>query len=121
MHKGMIVDDASIVRMRLRDILGPYFEIVSEAGNGADALVNYKVSKPDFITLDISMPGMDGIETLKKLLEYDPEAKVVIISAVGQKKQVFEALSIGAKDFIVKPFDAERVKEAVSSLFSDDD
>lgn len=117
MYKGMIVDDAAIMRMRLRDILDPHFEIVCEAEDGEEALKNYVESRPDFITLDITMPRLNGIETLKKLVSDYPEAKVVIVSAVGQKKLVFEALSSGAKDFIVKPFDPERVKQSIFRLF----
>ena len=117
MYKGMIVDDAAIMRMRLREILDPHFEIVSEAGDGEEALINYEMTNPDFITLDITMPKMNGIETLKNIVSKYPNAKVVIVSAVGQKKLVFEALSTGAKDFIVKPFDPERVKQSIFRLF----
>lgn len=117
MYRGMIVDDAAIMRMRLREILDPHFEIVSEAGDGEEALMNYELASPDFVTLDITMPKMNGIETLKNIVKKYPNAKVVIVSAVGQKKLVFEALSTGAKDFIVKPFDPERVKQSIFRLF----
>ncbi len=116
----MIVDDASIIRVRLRTILEAYFEIIYETDNGMDALINYKTLKPDFITLDIAMPKMNGIEAMKKILAFHNEAKIVIVSAVGQKKQVYEALAMGAKNFIVKPFEPERVKEAVFGLFDDE-
>ena len=117
MYKGMIVDDAAIMRMRLKEILDPHFDIISEAGDGEQALFNYEKYIPDFITLDITMPRMNGIDTLKTLIGKYPEANVVIVSAVGQKKLVFDALSIGAKDFIVKPFDPERVKQSIFRLF----
>lgn len=116
MYKGMIVDDAAVMRMRLRDILGPHFEIVSEAVNGVDGLANFKIHNPDFVTLDIAMPKMDGIETLKKMIQHNSEARIVIVSAIGQKKQVFEALSLGAKDFIVKPFEADKVLSTIFKL-----
>jgi len=117
MYKGMIVDDAAIMRMRLREILDPQFDIISEAGDGEQALKNYEKANPDFVTLDITMPKMNGIDTLKTLIEKYPDAKVVIVSAVGQKKLVFEALATGAKDFIVKPFDPERVRQSINRLF----
>lgn len=117
MYTGMIVDDAIIMRMRLKEILDPHFDIIGEAGDGEQALRNYDKARPDFVTLDITMPKMNGIDTLKELVEKYPEAKVVIVSAVGQKKLVFEALSIGAKDFIVKPFDPDRVKQSINRLF----
>ncbi len=120
MYRGMIVDDASIIRVRLKTILEAYFEILYETDNGLDALLNYKILRPDFVTLDIAMPKMNGIEAMKKILEFHNEAKIIIVSAVGQKKQVYEALAMGAKDFIVKPFEPERVKESVFNLFSNE-
>jgi two-component system chemotaxis response regulator CheY len=117
MYKGIIVDDAAIMRHRLRSILETDFLIVDEASNGVEALDLYSKYKPDFLTLDISMPEMNGLETLKNLIEAYPDAKIVIVSAVGQKQIVFEALSMGAKDFIVKPFDPERVLQSVKRLF----
>ena len=117
MHRGMIVDDAMIMRMRLREILDQEFNIVAEAANGQEALSLYAELKPDFITLDISMPQLNGIEALKMILEKYPDARVVIVSAVGQKQIVFEALGLGAKDFIIKPFEAERVLKSIRRLF----
>jgi two-component system chemotaxis response regulator CheY len=118
MHRGLIVDDAMIMRMRLREILEKEFSIVAEAANGQEALGLYAEYKPDFVTLDISMPQLNGIDALKTLLETQPEAKIVIVSAVGQKQIVFEALGLGAKDFIIKPFEAERVLKSVRRLFA---
>lgn len=117
MRKGMIVDDASIMRIRLREILESEFEIVAEAENGNQALELYGESKPDFVTLDITMPQLNGLAALKGLLASDPQAKVVIVSAVGQKQIVFDAIALGAKDFIIKPFEPDRVMKSVRRLF----
>ncbi len=117
MQRGIIVDDANIMRLRLREILERGFSIVAEAANGEEALQQYAQFLPDFLTLDITMPQMNGLETLKKILAQYPAAKVVIVSAVGQKQVVFEALGLGAKDFIVKPFEQERVVKAIKRLF----
>ena len=117
MHTGMIVDDASIMRLRLREILEEEFHIVAEAENGRQAVGLYEQSKPDFITLDITMPQLNGIAALKDLLCFDPDARVVIVSAVGQKQIVFDAISLGAKDFIIKPFEPERVLKSIRRLF----
>lgn len=117
MARVLIVDDAAIMRMRLKDILEPEHEVVAEAGDGEKALSAYAETKPDFITLDITMPKLNGIEALEKLIELYPDAKVIIVSAVGQKQLVFKALGLGAKDFIVKPFDPARVKQAIDRLF----
>jgi two-component system chemotaxis response regulator CheY len=118
MKRGIIVDDAAVMRLRLREILGTKYKIVAEAGDGKQALEFYLREKPDFITLDITMPHVDGLETLGLILAADPKARVVIVSAVGQKSIVFEALNKGAKDFIVKPFEKERVLMAVDRLFT---
>ena len=118
MPKGIIVDDAAIMRMRLKDILAVKYEIVAEAENGQEALDLYEEHKPDFITLDITMPQLNGIEALETLMKKHPDARVIIVSAVGQKKLVFNALALGAKDFIVKPFEPDRVMMAVDRVFS---
>lgn len=114
---GMIVDDAAIMRMRLKDILATKYEIIEEAGNGEEALKRYERSKPDFVTLDITMPKMGGLEALEAIVEKFPDARVIIVSAVGQKKLVFQALSTGARDFIVKPFEPARVLQSIDRLF----
>jgi len=116
-YRGLIVDDATVMRMRLRDILEPKYKITAEAENGEQAISLYNEVKPDFVTLDITMPGVDGLHALDSILSEHPDAKVVIVSAVGQKQIVFQALSKGAKDFIVKPFERERVLRAVNRLF----
>jgi two-component system chemotaxis response regulator CheY len=117
MKKGLIVDDAAVMRMRLRDILSSKYTIAAEAENGKQAMELYKLHKPDFVTMDISMAEMNGMEALKGLLKDFPDAKIVMVSAVGQKTQVFEAISCGAKDFIIKPFEPERVLLAIDRLF----
>ena len=117
MTTGMIVDDAAVMRIRLRDILETKYKVVAEASNGQEALDLYDQYEPDFVTLDITMPQLNGIEALERLLSAHPEAKVVIVSAVGQKRMVFDAISKGAKDFIIKPFEPGRVLIAIDRLF----
>lgn len=117
MYNGMIVDDAAVMRMRLRDILEPTYKITAEAENGDQAISLYNETKPDFVTLDITMPGVDGLQALENILGNHPDARVVIVSAVGQRQIVFQALSKGAKDFIVKPFEPDRVLKAIGRLF----
>lgn len=110
----LIVDDASFVRMALGQILKEDgHEIVGEASDGIEAIEKYKVLKPDLVTMDITMPVMGGIESLKGIIEFDPNAKVIMCSAMGQQEFVFQAIEAGALDFIVKPFDKERIKEAI--------
>lgn len=118
MRTALIVDDAAVMRMRLKDILEPKYQVIAEAANGEQAIDLYKSAAPDFVTLDITMPKVNGIEVLEKILDFDLKAKIIIVSAVGQKRMVFNALGIGAKDFIVKPFDPERVMVAVDRLFT---
>ena len=117
MKKGLIVDDAAVIRMRLRDILSSKYSIVAEAADGNQAIEMYKLYKPDFVTMDISMAEKNGMEALKDLLSDYPDARIVMVSAVGQKAMVFEALKLGAKDFIIKPFEPERVILSISRLF----
>ncbi len=117
MKRGLIVDDATVMRMRLRDILQARYEVVGEAENGAKALELYGQLKPDFVTMDITMAEVNGMQALKSIITQYPDAKIVMVSAMGQKSMVFEALSQGAKDFIIKPFDPERVLVAIDRLF----
>lgn len=110
----LVVDDAYFVRTSLRRILEEdMHEIVGEAADGVEALEKYKILRPDMVTMDITMPRMDGIECTKRILEIDPEAKIITCSSMGQQEFVFQSILAGAKDFIVKPFDKERVKEAI--------
>ncbi|MCX7921994.1 MAG: response regulator [Clostridia bacterium] len=119
MNKVLIVDDAAFVRVAIRTILEKNgFEVVGEADNGISAVSKYKECKPDVVTMDITMPEATGIEALKAIREYDPKAKVVMISALGQESKVREAIINGAKSFIVKPFKEEQVLQTLSKILS---
>ncbi|CAM4035137.1 chemotaxis response protein [Lederbergia lenta] len=114
-NKILIVDDAAFMRMMVKDILTKNgFEVVGEAADGAQAVEKYKELKPDLVTMDITMPEMDGITALKEIKAFDPSAKIIMCSAMGQQAMVIDAIQAGAKDFIVKPFQADRVIEAIS-------
>jgi len=113
----LLVDDAVFMRMMLKDILQKNgYEVVGEAENGAVALEKYKELKPDLVIMDITMPEVDGIQAVKDIKKYDPSANIIMCSAMGQQAMVIEAIQAGAKDFIVKPFQAERVLEAVNKI-----
>lgn len=113
-NKILIVDDAAFMRMMIKDILSKNgFEIAGEANDGVQAIEKYKEVSPDLVTMDITMPEMDGITALKEIKKYDPNAKVIMCSAMGQQAMVIDAIQAGAKDFIVKPFQADRVIEAI--------
>lgn len=116
MAKIMVVDDAAFMRMRCSKLLTENGHEVTEASNGVEAVQKYSEGRPDGVLLDITMPEMDGIATLKKLVEIDPAARVVMVTAMGQQSMVIEALKSGAKDFVVKPFDASRVLAAVQKI-----
>ena len=117
MAKVLIVDDAAFMRMMIKDILEKNdFEIVGEANNGVVAVDMYKKEKPDVVTMDITMPDMDGIEAVKQIKGFDPNAKIIMCSAMGPQSMVMDAIRAGAKDFIVKPFQAERVLEAIKKV-----
>lgn len=110
----LIVDDAAFMRMMIKDILAKNdFEVVGEAQDGVEAVEKYKELKPDLVTMDITMPEMDGISALKEIQKESPEARIVMCSAMGQQAMVIDAIQAGAKDFIVKPFQADRVVEAI--------
>lgn len=113
-NKILIVDDAAFMRMMIKDILSKNgFEIAGEANDGVQAIEKYKEVSPDLVTMDITMPEMDGITALKEIKKFDPNAKVIMCSAMGQQAMVIDAIQAGAKDFIVKPFQADRVIEAI--------
>ena len=113
----LICDDAAFMRMMIKDILSKNgYNVVGEAENGAKAVEKYNELKPDLVLMDITMPEMDGIQALKKIKEGDANAKVIMCSAMGQQAMVVEAIQSGAKDFIVKPFQADRVLEAVKKV-----
>ncbi|BFH63856.1 MULTISPECIES: response regulator [Paenibacillus] len=114
-NRILIVDDAAFMRMMIRDILSKNgFEVVGEAQDGAQAIEKFKELRPDLITMDITMPEMDGIAALKEIKKLDPSAKVIMCSAMGQQAMVIDAIQAGAKDFIVKPFQTDRVIEAIN-------
>lgn len=116
-HTVLIIDDAEFMRVMLRDIVEDMgCQVVGEAGDGHRAGDLYRELRPDLVLLDITMPEVDGNEALKAILAEDPGAAVVMISALGQKAQVLKAIKAGALDFVVKPFDHERVRETLSRL-----
>ena len=113
----LICDDAAFMRMMIKDILTKNgYNVVGEAENGAKAVEKYQETKPDLVLMDITMPEMDGIQALKKIKSMDPNASVVMCSAMGQQAMVIESIQSGARDFIVKPFQADRVLEAVKKV-----
>ena len=113
----LITDDAMFMRVTLKNILTKNgYEIVGEAANGRESVELYQKTRPDLVTMDITMPEMDGISAVKAIKELDPDANIVMCSAMGQKQMVIEAVAAGAKDFIVKPFQPDKVIEAVQKL-----
>jgi len=119
MARVLVVDDAAFMRKVLSDALASGgHEVVGEAGDGDAALAAYQDLQPDLVTLDITMPQKDGLATLRELVELDPEARVVICSALGQESKVLDAIKAGAKDFVVKPFERERLLGAVEKAIA---
>jgi len=113
----LIVDDAAFMRIKLKDILEKNnYEVAGEAENGIEAIEKYKEVKPDIVTMDITMPEKDGVEALKEIKAFDEDAKVLMCSAMGQQTMVMDAIRSGALDFIVKPFDTERVIHALDKV-----
>ena len=118
-HTILIIDDAEFMRVMLRDIIEDMgCTVVGEAGDGGPAIELYRKTRPDLVLMDITMPTMDGTRALEAIRSEDPEAVVVMISALGQKDQVLEAIKLGAQDFIIKPFDHERVRDTLSRLLT---
>ena len=118
MPKIMVVDDAAFMRMKCAKLLKENGYEVVEAGNGSEAIELYKSESPDAVLLDITMPDMDGLTALKHLRQLDSNARVAMVTAMGQQTIVVDALKSGAKDFVVKPFAAERVLAAVKKILS---
>lgn len=117
MANVMVVDDALFMRMTIKKMLEAHgHTVVGEAGNGVEAVKRYAEIKPDIVMLDITMPDMDGVSALKRIKEIDAQARVIMCSAMGQQAMVIESIQAGAKDFIVKPFQPDRVLEAVSKV-----
>ncbi|HEU4682536.1 MAG TPA: response regulator [Gemmatimonadales bacterium] len=115
----LVCDDAIFMRTMISDILSQAgFEIVGEAESGVQAVEKYRALKPDLVTMDIVMPDMGGIEAVREICKDDPEAKILMCSAMGQQALVVEAIQAGAKDFVVKPFQPSRVLEAVQRVLA---
>ncbi|MGE5597532.1 MAG: response regulator [Hyphomicrobiales bacterium] len=112
----LVVDDAAFMRMRMSKILSEAGYQVIQAENGRDAVEKYRASKPNAVLMDITMPEMDGLTALKAIRAIDPAARVAMVTALGQQQVVLEAVKNGAKDFLVKPCEGERVLAAVSKL-----
>ncbi|MFZ3577035.1 response regulator [Virgibacillus sp. DJP39] len=119
MARILITDDAAFMRMQLKDNLTKLgHEVVGEAENGRDAVEKYQELKPDLITMDITMPEMNGVDAVKEIKKLNADAKVIMCSAMGQQGMVLEAIQAGAKDFIVKPFTPDRIKESVEKVLN---
>ena len=115
----LVCDDAIFMRTMISDILSQAgFEVVGEAESGLQTVEKYRALKPDLVTMDIVMPDMGGIEAVREICKTDPEAKILMCSAMGQQALVVEAIQAGAKDFVVKPFQPSRVLEAVQRVLA---
>jgi two-component system, chemotaxis family, chemotaxis protein CheY len=118
MAKILIVDDAEFLRVRITKMLSGDGFVVYEAENGAKAVDTYKAIRPDIVLMDITMPEMDGLTALKHIRAFDPQARVVMLTALGQESVVLEAVKSGARDFVVKPFERDRVMSAITKLLA---
>lgn len=118
-NRVLVVDDAAFMRMMIKDILrkGGY-EVVGEAEDGSKAIEKYRELTPDLVTMDITMPDMDGISAVKEIRKINPNALIIMCSAMGQQAMVIDAIQAGAKDFVVKPFQPDRVLEAIRKVMS---
>lgn len=119
MARILITDDAAFMRMQLKDNITKLgHEVVGEAENGLDAVEKFQELKPDLITMDITMPEMNGVEAVREIKKLDANVKIIMCSAMGQQGMVVEAIQAGAKDFIVKPFTNDRIKESVEKVLN---
>lgn len=117
MARVLIVDDAAFMRMTIKQIIETEdHTMVAEAGNGVEAIEKFMETKPDIVILDISMPEMNGIETLKRLKVLDPAAKIIICSAIGYQDLLAQAIECGAAEFILKPFEKEQLVKAIEKV-----
>lgn len=117
MKKVLVVDDAAFMRISIKNMISKHgFEVVGEAANGNEAVAKYKELNPDIVTMDITMPDKTGLEALKEIMEFDANATVVMVSALGQEGMMKEAITSGAKGFIVKPFKEDIIVDALSKL-----
>lgn len=120
MKKVLVVDDAKVARMVISQILKRNgYQIVGEAGNGREAFEKYKILKPDVVTMDITMPEVDGIQGLKDIIAFDKQAKVIMVSAIDQRDALAESIRHGAVDYVVKPFEDDRMITALENIFND--
>ena len=116
-HTVLVCDDAIFMRTMISDILQQSgFEVVGEAETGVEAVAQYRKLRPDLVTMDIVMPDMGGIDAVREITKFDPSARILMCSAMGQQALVVEAIQAGAKDFVVKPFQPSRVLEAVQRV-----
>ena len=119
MARVLVVDDAAFMRKMVKDALsGAGHDVVGEAANGVEAAARYQELRPEVTTLDITMPEKDGLSALREIIALDPTARVVMCSALGQESKVLESIKLGARDFVVKPFQADRVLEAVGKALA---
>jgi two-component system, chemotaxis family, chemotaxis protein CheY len=119
MARVLVVDDAAFMRKMVSDVLAKGgHEIVGEAGNGTEAVDRWQQLRPDITTLDITMPEKDGLSALQEIISIDPGARVIMCSALGQESKVLESIKLGAKDFVVKPFQADRVLDAIAKALA---
>lgn len=117
MSTVMIVDDSKTSRTMLRHILVENgYEVIAEAENGQEGFEKYCEYRPDFVTLDITMPVMDGIETLVKIKEYDEDAKIIMVTAAGQKGKMLDAIKLGAAEFVTKPFETDQIVSIIEGI-----
>ena len=115
--KALVVDDAMVVRYTMKKILSDLgFAEIHEAGDGKTAIQLYQEHHPDLVTMDITMPEMDGLASIRGIMAFDPAARIIVCSAMGQKEMVVEAVSLGAKNFLVKPFQEEKIRENVKMV-----
>ncbi|MCX8131007.1 MAG: response regulator [Clostridia bacterium] len=116
----VIVDDAIFMRTLLKKMIEEVetYKVVGEGSNGYEAIQQAKSLKPDIMTLDITMPEMDGIKAVQEVLKVSPETKILMVSAMGQQSMVIEAIKLGARDFVVKPFEKSRVLQAIKNIIS---
>ncbi|MDH5716135.1 MAG: response regulator [Spirochaetia bacterium] len=119
MARILLVDDLAFIKIVEKDILEKNgHEVVADAANGSDAIRLFKETRPDMVIMDITMPGVNGLEALNKILEIDPSAKVIMCSALGQQNLIMQAIESGAKDFIVKPFKPDRLISSIEKALS---
>lgn len=119
MARILVTDDAAFMRMQLKDMITKAgHEVVGEAENGEVAVERYKELKPDLVTMDITMPVMDGVQAVREIKAFDPDATVIMCTAMGQQAMVVDAIQAGAKDFLVKPFSPDRIVEALQKFCS---